>query len=119
MPWSETSPMDERARFGARRVLRLLHDDRVVRAVRDQPEDRLQVDRAVPRWGGSGLRGWISGTSHASERHARGCGRADRPAAGKYPDAGPRTLLWHLEKLDPRRMGAQLIARTLDPFRRP
>ena len=48
MPWREASPMDQRTQFIADHLRDALFDHRAVRAVRDLPEDRVQMDRSLP-----------------------------------------------------------------------
>lgn len=101
MPWSATCPMDERARF-----------------VRDAFSDCFTMTELCERYGISRKTGykWIK-RNQAGGQACADASRAPRthPNAtppevvelvvglrGKYPDAGPRTLLWHLERRDPR-----------------
>lgn len=103
MPWSETSPMDERARF-----------------VLGAFSDCFTMTELCERYGISRKTGykWIERYRGGGDPACADASRAPRthPNAtpedvvelivqlrGKYPDAGPRTLVWHLEKLDPRR----------------
>jgi transposase InsO family protein len=103
MPWSDTSPMDERARF-----------------VLDAFSDCFTMTELCERYGISRKTGykWIERYKGGGDPACADESRAPRthPNAtpedvvelivqlrGKYPDAGPRTLLWHLEKLDARR----------------
>ena len=44
MPWSETSPMEQRIQFIADYLRDLLCDHRTVRTLWHEPQDRLQMD---------------------------------------------------------------------------
>jgi transposase InsO family protein len=100
MPWSETSPMDERSRF-----------------VVDALSDCFTMTELCERYGVSRKTGykWLERYRGGGEPACADLPRAPRrhPNATpedvvelvlqlrrKYPEAGPRTLLWHLEQLD-------------------
>lgn len=102
MPWSETCPMDERARF-----------------VRDAFSDCFTMTELCARYGISRKTGykWLKrfqgggrpacgDVSRAPRTHPNATSQkvVDQVLAlrRKYPDAGARTLLWHLEQRDPR-----------------
>lgn len=104
MPWSETSPMDERARF-----------------VLDAFSDCFTMTALCERYGISRKTGykWIKRYRGGGDPACADKSRAPRSHPNttpedvvelivqlrkKYSEAGPRTLLWHLEKLDARRV---------------
>jgi putative transposase len=102
MPWSEACRMDERARF-----------------VRDAFSDYFTMTELCARYGISRKTGykWLKRYEGGGMPACADAPRAPRshPNATppevvdqvlalrrKYPDAGPRTLLWYLEQRDPR-----------------
>ena len=102
MPWLETAPMERANRLHRRSSARALRHDGALRAVRRQPEDRLQVARPLRGARPLGLGGSESRAASLPASHrARGARTSSATPGAKHPDWGPGKLLDYLAPRHP------------------
>ena len=89
MPWSQTTPMDQKTQFIADYIRETFSFTDALRALRSEPRDWLPACGALPGTRSCRTRGTIATTTHESERdysaHRRRVARApsSSPALGR------------------------------------
>ena len=77
MPWSHTSPMDPKTQFIADDLRHHISVTELWRALRRQPQDRLQLDRPLSHPRPTRLRRAVLSAQHVPSPHACPCGGGD------------------------------------------